>query len=264
MLTLAVRAVIGLTAVYVVALALIYVFQGRFIYPAPQEVDAPAPGFEAVTLRTSDGLALNAHWQPPEAEQPSVVYFHGNGGTLRGATDATQLLWTQGYGVLLVNYRGYGGNPGEPSEVGFYKDGRAAMGFLKAQGIAAARSIVIGNSIGSGTATQMGQEFGPAALILVAPLDSLPDVAANALPIVPVRSLLRDRFANIEKLPDLEMPVLIQHGTADTVVPIEHGQRLARAARKATFLTYDGIGHDLVFRTESKIARAEWLDRLGL
>ena len=75
---------------------------------------------------------------------------------------------------------------------------------------------------------------------------------------------MKDRFANIEKLPDLTMPVLIQHGTADTVVPIKHGERLAQSARTATFLTYEGFEHDLVFRTESKIARSEWLAQKGL
>ena len=264
MLTVALRVLFGLLALYLAALLALYPMQSRLIYPAPQNVVAPASGFEAVQLKTADGLTLNAHWQPPEAAQPSVVFFHGNGGSLDGSTVATELLATQGYGVLLVNYRGYGGNPGEPSEDGLYADGRAAMAFLARQGIEPSRIIVIGNSIGSGPATQMATEFKPAALILVSPFASLTDVAAQAMPVFPVRALLRDRYDNAEKLPALTMPVLIQHGTADRVVPHAQGKRLAATNRTATFLTYNGAGHQLAFQTEAQVAQSEWLDALGL
>lgn len=264
MLAVALRVLLAIVGVYCAALVLLYLFQGRFIYPAPQELVLPAPGFEAVRLRTGDGLTLNAHWLAPEAEQPSVVFFHGNAGTLEGSTAATQLLATQGYGVLLVNYRGYGGNPGEPSEEGFYADGRAAMAFLKGKGITPESTIVIGNSIGSGPATQMASEFRPAALILVSPFASLTDVAADAIPVFPVRWLLRDRYANVEKLPELAMPVLIQHDTADEVVPYAQGKRLESANARAKFQAFEGTGHQLAFTTDAQIAQSEWLDSLGL
>ena len=264
MLTVAIRVAIGLFAVYLAALLVLYLMQSRFIYPAPQDVIAPAPGFEAVRVDTADGLALTAHWQPPEADQPSVVFFHGNGGTLAGSTAATQLLWTQGYVVLLVEYRGYGGNPGAPSEEGLYKDGRAAMAFLAGKGVAPERTIIIGNSIGSGPATQMALEFDPAALILVSPFASLVDVASDALPVFPVRHLLRDRYANVEKVPGLNMPILIQHGTADQVVPFAQGQKLAKAQGAATLQSFKGAGHQLAFQTDAQIAQSEWLDGLGL
>lgn len=264
MLAPAIRALAGIAALYLTAILLLYIFQSRFLYPAPQEAYPPAPGFETIELQTSDGIALKAHWQPPEADQPSVVFFHGNGGTLAGAAEEMRLLATQGYGVLLVSYRGYGGNPGEPSEEGFYMDGRAAMAFFKENGIAPARAIVIGNSIGSGTATQMALEFAPAALILVSPFDSLVEVAAEAMPIIPVRMLIRDRFDNVAKIGDLSMPILIQHGTVDTVVPHAHAERLAQDAPNATFQSFDGEGHDLSFKTGAKIEQSEWLADLGL
>lgn len=264
MVAVTLRVLIGVAGLYLAALVLLYIFQSRFIYPAPQEVHPPAPGFEAESLQTSDGLTLNAHWQPPEANQPSVVFFHGNGGSLAGSTEETRLLAVQGYGVLLVNYRGYGGNPGEPSEDGFYADGRAAMTFLTEQGVAPDRTIVVGNSIGSGTATQMAAEFDPAALILVSPFDSLVAVAQDAMPIAPVGLLLRDRFDNLAKIGGLDMPVLIQHGTADRVVPFSHGKRLADAGRAVTFQPFEGAGHDLSFREDAQIAQSEWLAARGL
>jgi fermentation-respiration switch protein FrsA (DUF1100 family) len=110
----------------------------------------------------------------------------------------------------------------------------------------------------------MAKEFEPAALILISPFASLTDVAAQAMPVFPVRALLKDRYANVDKLPDLSMPILIQHGTADNVVPYAQGKRLAAANRAAIFRTYKGAGHELAFQTDAQVAQSEWLDALGL
>lgn len=260
----AIRIALGVAAIYLSALTALYFAQAYVIYPAPQHRHEPAPDFVAIPLRTEDGLTLTAHFRPPEARQPTLVFFHGNAGSLAGATEETALHAIQGYGVLLVSYRGYGGNPGDPSEEGFYQDGRAALAFLAKQGVTPDKTIVIGNSIGSGTATQMAREFDPAALILVSPFSSLTDVASESMPIMPVEALLRDRYDNIEKVPELTIPILIQHGTADRVVPFAHGKRLAEAAPTATFQSYEGAGHDLSFLTEAQIAQSEWLAEQGL
>ena len=261
--TLAVRLFVALALAYVGALALLFAFQGRLIYPAPQDLTPPAPGFDAVQLETSDELVLNAHWLPPQDGRPSAVFFHGNAGSLDGSTAATRTLAEQGYGVLLVSYRGYGGNPGKPSEAGLFKDGRAAMAFLAGRGVAPDRTIIIGNSIGSGPATQMAQEFDPAALILVSPFASLVEVASDALPIVPAAALLSDRYANIDKLPQLGMPILIQHGTADTVVPFSQGEKLSRAAAQTDFQSFAGAGHELAYLPEAQVEQARWLAGLA-
>ncbi|MEP0189482.1 MAG: alpha/beta fold hydrolase [Erythrobacter sp.] len=260
----AIRIILGMAAAYLIALLALYFAQSRFIYPAPQDRHEPALGFQEVVLRTGDGLDLNAHWKPPEAKQPTAVFFHGNGGSLAGATRETQLLAVQGYGLLLVNYRGYGGNPGEPSEQGFYNDGRAAMAFVKGQRVTPEQTIIIGNSIGTGTAMQMAVEHDPAALILTAPFTSLTDVAAEALPIFPVRSLLRDEFNNAQKLSGYDGKVLIQHGTVDKVVPYKFGKRLSGVNETSRFETFEGAGHDLSFLEQAQIQQSEWLSAIGL
>ncbi|MEL7197951.1 MAG: alpha/beta fold hydrolase [Pseudomonadota bacterium] len=260
---LAFRILVGIAVAYLATLALLFVFQSRFIYPAPQERHDPAPGFEAVELLTPDGLDLTVHWRPPETGKPVVVWFHGNASSLAGSTAETSVLAENGYGVLLASYRGYGGNAGEPSEQGFYEDGRVAMKFLAEQGIAPAQTIVGGTSIGSGTATQMAMEFRPGALILISPFTSLTDVASNALPIFPVRLLLRDKYDNSAKLSELEAPVLIQHGTADNVVPFEQGKALSEKANDAVFESFEGAGHDLSFVREAQKAQALWLESRG-
>ncbi|WP_394730356.1 alpha/beta hydrolase [Altererythrobacter sp. GH1-8] len=250
------------TIAYAIMVAILWAMQDNFIYPAPQYTVDPPPGFEVVMLETSDGLSLRSFARPAADARPTVVYFHGNGGTLRGAVFATQLLAEAGYGLLLVEYRGYGGNPGRPSEQGFYRDGRAAMGWLEQRGIAPSSTIIIGNSIGGGTAVQMASEYSPRAVLLTAPFLSLPDVAQDALPFVPTQLLMRDRFDNAGKIADLTMPVFIMHGTADDVVPFEQGERLARLAADAKFHRAQGAGHALSFTEQGQRAQLEWLDQL--
>ena len=247
---------------YLAAMLLVWGFQRSLIYPAPQNVVAVADGYQEATLNTSDGLSIRAFYREADAAKPTLVYFHGNGGTLQGSMAANAIFAREGYGLLLVNYRGYGGNPGSPSEDGFYNDGRAAMAFLAAQGVLTADTILIGNSIGSGTATQMASEFTPKALILSAPFTSVPDVAAQSMSWLPVRMLAKDRFDNAAKIGVLELPILVQHGLADDLIPSQHGETLAELAQNAELQLFDGIGHDLTFMPQAQTARLAWIEAL--
>lgn len=264
MVRFASRLLIGLLIVYLALVAMLFFAQRSLLFPAPQDVHAPAAGFAAVALDTADGLTLQAQWRAPDAGQATVVWFHGNGGSLAGATAETAQFAASGYGVLLVEYRGYGGNPGAPSEQGFYQDGQAAMAFVAGQGVAASRTIIIGHSMGTGAATEMARRFSPAALVLLAPFTSLPDAAALAIPYAPVKWLVRDQFDNLAKVRGLTMPVLILHGTADPIVPFALGQRLAKAAPTATFRAIEGAGHEISFEVGPQEAQLEWLRTQGL
>ncbi len=215
-----VRTIIGPVIAILGSAALIYsgiailawFYQDRLIYPASQNRVEPVGGYSATMLTTSDGLKLRAFYKKPATGRPTIVYFHGNGGTLAGSMMANAQFAQAGYGLLLVNYRGYGGNPGVPSERGFYRDGNAAMAWLAQQGVTPSDIVVAGNSIGGGTAVEMAVVHSPHALMLTAPFTSLTDVAAEKAGWLPVRWLLRDRFDNAAKIGKLSMPVLIQHG----------------------------------------------------
>lgn len=248
---------------YLAIIALIWSQQNRLLYPAPRDVAPLSPGFAEVSLKTDDGLALRAFYHPSVDSRPSIMYFHGNGGSLYGATLETKAFVSAGYGVLLVEYRGYGGNPGEPSERGLYRDGRAAMAFLAEHGIAPAHIVLIGNSLGSGVATEMAREFPVRALVLTAPYTSLQEVAAGKMRWAPVRWLMRDHFDNLAKIAQIDRPLLVLHGTTDTLIPIAHGRQLAQAAPHGTFMPFDGLGHDISFDHSAQTAIVEWLERLN-
>ncbi len=255
---------LGIGVFYGAVLLLLWLFQAKLFYPAPQDRPEPPPGFAEVILTAQDGIKTRALYKPASLGKPTVIYWHGNGDSLLGSLAGNRLLEAEGYGVMLPEYRGYGGNEGNPSEFGFYQDGRAAIAFLQSEGIAAGELIISGYSIGSGTAVQMATEHRPAALLLNAPFRSLTDIAADAVPWAPVRWLIRDRFDNEGKIGALTMPILITHGAADTLIPPANGQALYRAAKDAEFLLFEGLGHNQMNADAVVIAQRDWLAQRGL
>jgi uncharacterized protein len=248
----------------IVTTAILYFGQRYFLYPAPQEVlAAPPDRYQFVETKTSDGLALRAAYRAAQDGKPTLLFFHGNGDSIAGADAATRMLTDAGYGALLVEYRGYGGNPGSPSEQGFYLDGEAAMKWLAAKGIVPDQTIIIGNSIGSGPATEMALRHSPAGLVLVSGFASLPFVVSDIRPFIPASLLVRDRYHNEAKLGRIKSPILIIHGDADTLVTPMNAERLATSAPNATRVMVAGKGHELAYLPEGQQPILDWLDSLN-
>lgn len=251
--------ILGGMFAYSVVLGGLYFAQDSLIYPAPKQ-SAPVPrGYRQVELATADGLKLAAVFIPPSPGRKTVVFFHGNGDGWDGASAANRQIAGEGYGVLLVEYRGYGDNPGKPGEQGFYNDGRAALAWLKGQGIAPQQVVLIGNSIGSGTATQLASEAPVAGLAVISGFTSLPDVVAAKVPWAPTRYLVRDRFDNAAKLGRITAPVLLLHGTADTMIGPDHARTLARTQPRARLVLVPGYGHELAYQDAAQAVLLEWL-----
>jgi len=229
--------------------ALMFTFQRRLLYfpdrsrPEPALYDAP--DMAAVVYPTQDGLALAAWYLPPaDARAPVIVHFHGNAGHIGDRAPLLRPYLDAGFGVLLAEYRGYGGNPGRPTEAGLYADARAALDFVTGEGIGAERIVLYGESLGTGVAVWLASETPVAALVLEAPFTSAVDVGASAYPFVPVRLLMLDRFQSLRHIGGIAAPVLVLHGELDATVPIAHGRRLLAAAsepKEGRF--YAGAGH---------------------
>ncbi len=259
-MSLLAKALAALLLGYVLLLVVLALGQRTLLYPAPRTAPPLPAGYDEVALRTADGLTLRAAWRPPAPGRETAVFFHGNGGSWMGASVAVQQLADAGYGLLLPHYRGYSGNPGSPSEAGLYMDGRAAMDWLAAKGIASGQLVLIGNSMGSGVATQMAVERPVAGLVLISPFAALDGLVAEKLPYVPVRWLLQDRYDNRAKLPGLKTPLLIMHGTQDRLIPHEHSRRLHAARPDATLRLHAGAGHDLAFEPAAQADLRGWID----
>jgi len=230
--------------IFVLILLLLTLFQRRLMYFPSSTRSSPPSGFVEIPLESADGR-LVAWYRPAVAGRPTLVFFNGNAGTLAGAASITEPLWRAHYGLLLASYPGYDGNPGRPAEQGLYNAGRAALAWLGDQGIGA--PVIMGWSLGTGVAMQMAVEYANSGLILLAPFTSMVTMAARHWPFLPVRYLLRDRFDNVSKLARLQAPfLLIEHGDADSIIPISEGQTLfAAAAEPKRLIIMRNVGHVL-------------------
>lgn len=228
--------------------SLLWTQQRRLIYfPSPGPVPPAAMflhGFQDVVVDTSDGLRLGAWYGParrmgpdlPGADRgssraPGVVVFSGNGGDRAGRAPLAAALHEAGLAVLLLDYRGYGGNPGRPSEDGLAEDARAALDWLAARpDVDAGRLVYFGESLGAAVALGLAVQTPPAALVLRSPFTSLADVGRLHYPWLPVGRLLLDRYPSSERITRLAAPLLVIAGTGDAVVPAELSRRLYDAA----------------------------------
>lgn len=229
--------IIGLGAIlYLSPLAILFIMQRSMIYHPDSTRPEPAawnvPDMSAVSLQTEDGLSLLAWWKPAEGGKPVIVFFHGNGGHIGYRGSKVRRFLDRGYGVLLVSWRGYGGNEGNPTEDGLYADGKAALRFLDQHGIGNKGIVLYGESLGSGVAVELASQGVGQRLVLEAPFTSLAEAAADRFPIYPVRWMIRDRFDSQSKIGRVTVPILIFHGEKDFVVPVALGRALLEKANK--------------------------------
>ena len=227
----------GYVAVMAAVLALIWTMQRRFMYFPASEV--PTPGdigltdVEPVTFETIDGLELGGWFFAASGPSPrvTVLVFNGNAGNRAHRGPLAAALHRHGFQVLLVDYRGYGGNPGAPSENGLAADGRAARVYLaRRPDVDRSRLVYFGESLGTAVAVDLAVEHPPAALVLRSPFTSLGDLGQYHYPFLPVRLLLRDRFAAIDQIRRIRVPLLVIVGGHDRIVPIDNSRRLYEAA----------------------------------
>jgi fermentation-respiration switch protein FrsA (DUF1100 family) len=208
---------------------LIYLPDPAGVPPAGEVV----AGARDVTLHTSDGLALGAWFVPAGGERDvrmAVLVAPGNGGNRSGRVGLATELSGRGLAVLLMDYRGYGGNPGRPSEDGLAEDALAAAEALEGLGYPAERTIYFGESLGGGVVASLQARRTPAGMVLRSPVTELADVGAHHYPWLPVRLLLRDRFPVTEPVSVSEVPVTVIYGDRDSVVPARLSARVADEA----------------------------------
>src|SRR5687768_7963593 len=214
---------------YVALVALLYVTQRSLLYfPDPRRMhpaDAGLAQGEEVILQSADGVRVTVWHVPARESMPVVIYFQGNGGGLNLRAERFRKLTADGTGLVALNYRGYGGSGGSPSEAGIILDAKAAHDFA-AQRYGADRIALWGESLGTGVAVALAAEHPVARVILESPYSSIADVAASIYWFVPVRLLLLDSFRSDQRIAKVTAPVLVVHGERDNIIPITYGERL--------------------------------------
>jgi uncharacterized protein len=260
---------IAAVVIYLGFLLLLYTTQRRIVFrPDPTLADLAAAGLGGqmteVAIKTSDGLTLSTWWAPPlRPDRRVIVYLHGNAGHRGSRADRIRDYLAAGYGVLLVGYRGYGGNPGEPTEIGLYEDARANLAFLRSERVRPEQIILLGESLGTAVAIQMATEVPILALVLEAPLASVLHSARARYPLFAFDFLVRDKFNSVAKIGKVKVPLLLIHGEKDRTTAVRFGRMVYDAAnepKRAHFIAE--AGHtDLMHHGFAK-AVTDFLDEL--
>lgn len=210
----------------------------------PEPGDRGAPPFEDLAIETADGETLRAWFRPPRTGRTVLLIFHGNAGHRGHRLWWLAVLGTLGCGVLILDYRGYGGSTGRPTERGLGLDARAARQWLEGQGWGDS-VVYVGESLGCAVAVELAAQYPPQGLILHSGFESAVAIGRRAYPFLPVGWLMRDRYEVLPIALRVSTPVLTLHGSDDRVVPIDSGRTLHEAfAGPKRFVEIPGAGHD--------------------
>lgn len=209
--------------------------------PAP-----PGSDIKDIELTSADGTRIHAWWWPVKDSSGAVLYCHGNAGNLSHRGPTVEKIGTLlGESVMIFDYPGYGKSSGKPSERGCYQSADAAYQWLIDQKIDPAKIVIYGGSLGGGVAVDLASRKKHRALVLAKTFTSLPDVGQHLHPWLPVRWVMRNRFDSLGKIGQCTSPVFIVHGTADSLVPSEQGERLFAAANEPKqFMSVEGGDHN--------------------
>jgi fermentation-respiration switch protein FrsA (DUF1100 family) len=270
---LSLKFAVGLLAagvlIYAALLVALVAFQRHLMY-FPSGPHGPASAFglphaETLSLKTTDGETIVAWYQPATAGKPLYLYFHGNGGTLAIRGGFLRRLSADGSGFLAIDYRGYGGSTGSPSEQGLIHDAEAAYAKACTLGYPPARLVVIGESLGTGVAIALAARHPVGALVLDSAYSSAASIAADQYWMFPVKLLMRDTFDSFDRIDAVTAPKLFLHGTQDPIIPLASGQKLfAKANPPKTFIAIPGGGHMVLWRDEVMSRMKAWVAALSL
>ena len=259
------RIVILLAVVYLVSFGVLLLIEDSLLYhPVSAADDWRAPPKRLASLKDvellADGTRFHAWWSTPDnwdATKGAVLFCHGNGGNLSwwgGVIENWHKHRREAF--LILDYPGYGKSEGRPSEAGCYAAGSAAYHWMtEIQRVSGDQVLLVGQSLGTGVATQLAVDCRHRAMVLISPFTSMPDMAAEKLPLFPGRWFIHNNFDNLARISRCHRPLLVVHGVEDELVPIHQGERLFAAANPPKkFLPLDGVGHrvkldDEFFRT---------------
>ena len=248
------RLALSFTMIYLLLCVAMFFMQRSLLYPRnPEHVSLDekelAAGVTDLTLTTTDGIDLKAWYQPSPHSDITILFLHGNGGHRGYRREFCQLLRAQGAGVLALDYRGYGGSEGTPSEEGLYLDAEAAFRWIEEN--ISGPIILMGESLGSGVAIEIARRHQVDGLIIHAGYSSITEVAQSHFPLIPIGVLLRDHYDSLSKIEELHCPKLFFHGKNDRIIPLRLGERLFLAAPEPKkWIAIENAAHNDLWLTD--------------
>ena len=246
----------------------LFATQRSLLYlPSREKPDLSAhegTSLQEIGLQTEDALVLKSWFAQPSQNRDglTVLLLHGNAGHIGHRVDKFRRILDAGYGFLLLEYRGFGGNPGKPTEAGLRLDAQSALQFLVEHGIPHDNVILYGESLGCGIAVRAASEHYFSAVILEAPYTSIADVAQRQFWFLPVRWLVRDRYDTLAIINSITSPVVVMHGKQDDIIHVSFGKRVFEAAPEPkTAWFFEGAGHNNLNEFGFDIQLLNYLER---
>jgi fermentation-respiration switch protein FrsA (DUF1100 family) len=213
-------------------------------------------------IETPDGARVLAWYAPAKPGRPTLLYFHGNGGSLETRTERIRKYMARGLGVFMMTYRGFSGSTGHPSEAANVADAKLAYTMLSGM-VDPLDIIVYGESLGTGVAVQVAAARTVGGLVLDAPYTSMVELAALHYPLIPGRWFMTDRYDTRRHIADVAAPLLILHGDADDIIPVGMGREVFDLARAPKVIrTFQGAGHSDHYLFGSYDALYAWIDQV--
>lgn len=222
MLKVLVSLVLALFAVgYLGLCGMLYANQDLLLYPGA--MDSNPSGYES--FRVQSGVASVKVWALHTDAPSAMLYFGGNGEDLGATLHGFEKAFPD-RAVYLMNYRGYGGSSGSPSEAALIADAQATYDVIRRKHD---RIAVMGRSLGSGVAVALAATRDVEKVVLVTPYDSIVNVAAKHYPWAPVRWLMKDDYNSVKRMADVRVPVFALIAEHDEVIPRSHSEALLSA-----------------------------------
>jgi len=241
--------------VYLFATIGLYIYQRSLLYHPTENNyygDKLTVNIKEVKILTDDNIDLLAWYHNKDINKfKTILYLHGNAGSLENRIHKINHFENMTINFLLLSWRGFSGNKGQPTEQGLYQDARSAVNWLIKQGVIEENIIIYGESLGTGVATEIAQDRNFAGVILESPFTSMVAAGKSKYPIFPIRLLLKDRYESDKKIKNINSPVLIMHGEEDKIVPFWMGEKMFKLANEpkySYFSKYDD--HMMDFNNE--------------
>ena len=226
-------------AVYLVITLFLYFFQRMLLYypiASNYSGDRLVVLIEKVKIKTKDNIELLSWYHKKNInDYKTILFLHGNAGTLEDRIHKINHFKDIDINFLLLSWRGFSGNNGDPSEKGIYEDARSAVRWLKNKGIVEKNIIIYGESLGTGAAVEIAQNNDFAGVILESPFTSMIDAGKTKYPFFPVRLLLKDKYESDKKIKNIKSPILIMHGEVDRIVPFWMGEKMYKLANEPKY-----------------------------
>ena len=159
-------------------------------------------------------------------KKQTIVFFHGNAGDLENRIYKLNHFKNLNVNFLIVSWRGFSGNDGQPSEKNLYIDANSTIKWLESKGVKKNQMVLYGESLGTGIAVEVASKSKFAGVILESPFTSMQDMGKKLYPYLPISILQHDKYLSLNKIKKVKSPILIMHGQADNIVPFYMGKKL--------------------------------------